>query len=475
MASDKISRRAFAQTAAFAVLAAAVPLVKLTPEAAAGTGVGSAVTDNVYSNDCPPPPCGSPAIEPPSAFRWNPAPLALYRQTDGTIATNWDVSAFAYAGAGKAYYVSLGAGSNTNDGLTLATAFQSVAKALQMPDVDIVYIDEGVYPRKHAFNQTTIPRSVSLIALPGKKVALCTHDVLTWTAEPGLTGTYKAARSSVGRVFDAAFTDPFGDYAELTVRGSAAEVAANPGSVYTDGTTVWVRTADSRPPDDRVRVFLAVRNANIEGAKTIYAEGISFEGGTNPLRAANSAAEPDQLKVYAKNCKFKYASSTNGFHILGAKECFTQQCEAARNRSDGFNYHIYNGFVPKAVEVGNIGRHNGIPGETNQNGSTSHDGATVIRVNGIYFGNIGPNVADVNGDTHSWNVGCVSCNSSVGVSNAQNVNWQNYGAGNKMWLDDCVSLGSLYDLYSSSSAAMYTRNVRSTGFFRTSGATITAY
>ncbi|CAG7601163.1 hypothetical protein PAESOLCIP111_00461 [Paenibacillus solanacearum] len=474
MESDKMTRRAFARTAAVAMLAAAVPIARVAPEAMAGGAAGS-VTESVYSNPNEDPACGGSAIPVPDGFRWNPAPLALYRKPNGTIATDWDVSAFVYTGAGKAYYVSLSAGSDANDGLTLGTAFQSVSKALLMPDVDIVYIDEGVYPRKHAFNSTTIPRSVSLIALPGKTVVLGTHDLLAWTAESGLTATYRAARSSVGRVFDAAFTDRFGDYTELTVRGSAAEVGANPGSVYSDGTYVWVRTADSRPPDARLRVFLAVKNANIEGGKTIYAEGIRFEGGTNPFRAANSAAEPDHTRVYVKNCKFKYASATNGFHILGTKECFSQNCEAARNRSDGFNYHHYNGKVPAAVEVGNIGRHNGIPGETNQNGSTSHDGATVIRVNGMYFDNIGPNVADVDAGTHSWNVGCVSYDSRVGVSTTQNVNWQNYGSGNSMWLDDCISIGSLYDLYTSSSAAIYTRNVRSNGFWKTNGATISAY
>jgi hypothetical protein len=128
-----------------------------------------------------------------------------------------------------------------------------------------------------------------------------------------------------------------------------------------------------------------------------------------------------------------------------------------------------------AVEVGSIGRHNGIPGQTNQNGSTSHDGGTVIRVNGMYFSNIGPNVADVNEDTHSWNVGCVSCDSRVGVSTTQNVNWQSYGPGNRMWLDDCVSVGSLHDLYASSSAAIYVRNARSHGVWKTNGATIAGY
>jgi hypothetical protein len=440
----------------------------------AGVTAANGVANSVYGTGEPP--CGNSPIAPPAEFRWNPAPLELYRRADGTIATDWDVSAFAYNGAGKAYYVSLHDGSDMNDGLTLATAFQSVSKALLMPDVDIVYIDEGVYPRKHAFNSTTIPRSVSLIALPGKQVVLGTHDMLTWTEESGYPGTYKAARTSVGRVFDAAFTDPFGDYAELVVRNSVAEVASNPGSAYWDGTTVWVRTADSRSPDDQLRVFVAVKNANIEGAKTIYMEGIRFEGGTNPFRGANSSAEPNELRIYAKNCKFKYSSATNGFHILGARECFTQNCEAARNRSDGFKYHLYNGRAPMAVEVGNIGRHNGIPGETNQNGSTTHDGATIIRVNGMYFSNIGPNVADVNEETHSWNVGCVSYDSRVGVSTTQNVNWQNYGLGNQMWLDDCVSIGSLYDLYASSAATIHIRNIRSNGRLKTnSGAAITAY
>lgn len=475
------SRRTFIATAACGLAAAAAaPLVRLA--SGSETAAASLPSDTALlpqsatlSSTVPAQSNIESAIPAPDRFRWSPPPLSLYREPNGTIATDWDASVHQYNGAGKTYYVSLSSGHNANDGLTLATAFQSVSQALQMPDVDIVYIDEGVYPRKHAFNGVTIPRSVSLIALPGKQVVLSTHDLLNWTLETGMTATYKTIRTTVGRVFDAAFIDRFGDYAELMPRQSPAEVEASPGSYHTDGTSIWVRTADSRPPDTRLRVFLAVRNANIEGAKTIYMEGIRLEGGMNPFRAANTAAAPDQLEVYAKNCTFKYASATNGLHILGVKLCMLQQCLAARNKSDGFNYHHYNGHAPSAVEVGCVGRHNGGPGAANQNGSTTHDGATIIRVNGMYYSNVGPNVADVDADTHSWNIGCVSYDSRVEAETTQNANWQNYGARNRMWLDDCVTIGSLHDLYSSSQAAIYIRNLRSGGVHRTNSATIAAY
>ncbi|TNJ65039.1 hypothetical protein FE784_16760 [Paenibacillus hemerocallicola] len=165
--------------------------------------------------DCGANPACTAAIGPPDGFRWTDVPLTVFRDTQGAIRTGFDVADYKFTGAGGTYYVSLSAGNNLNDGLTPATAFKSVWKALAMPDADIVHIDEGVYPRTHAFNGTTIPRSVSLLAVPGKTVVLGTFDQLQWTLEAGSARTYRAARTLVGRVFDTKFADPSGDYREL--------------------------------------------------------------------------------------------------------------------------------------------------------------------------------------------------------------------------------------------------------------------
>jgi hypothetical protein len=72
-------------------------------------------------------------------------------------------------------------------------------------------------------------------------------------------------------------------------------------------------------------------------------------------------------------------------------------------------------------------------------------------------------------DTHSWNVGCVCYRSTAAAETPQHVNFQAYGLNNKKWVDDGVSVGSLFDLRSSSGAALQYRNFRSNGIFSSAG------
>ena len=105
-------------------------------------------------------------------------------------------------------------------------------------------------------------------------------------------------------------------------------------------------------------------------------------------------------KLYAKDCKFLYGQSgvAGCLTVNGVAEVYLQGCEAAFGGQDGFNYHVLNSVVPKVVEIDCVGRSNGTAnGDDNDNGSSIHENGDICRINGEYYGNLGPNVVDIDG------------------------------------------------------------------------------
>jgi hypothetical protein len=95
-----------------------------------------------------------------------------------------------------------------------------------------------------------------------------------------------------------------------------------------------------------------------------------------------------------------------------------ENCISELNYEDGFNYHSLNGYNPEFIEVNCIGRFNGNGNNTGiNNGSTCHEYCRGIRLNGIYYGNEGRNVHDIN-DAHSWNVNCFAFDSVATTGDA---------------------------------------------------------
>lgn len=406
----------------------------------------------------------------PTGFTWTTAPITVYRNAKGKIETDFNVTTFKYNGAaGKIYYVDYNNGNDTNNGLTSGTALKKLRTALNKADVDIVMIAGGVYPRSFGtFGDIT--KSVSIISYNGEAV-ISMHEDLAWSLSAGQQKTYQANRANVVSVYDSRYKDGKGDYLKFTQKASTAEVEANPGSFYFDSVAniVYVQMSDSRVPDTDIRAYLLFNN-KVTGATTCYLEGISFESGGSPLwpSTVDGVALPS---VYAKNCKFKYGLESNGIRAEGAT-VYLQNCEAARNLDDGFNYHIKSAVNCKVIEVNCVGRDNGLSADTD-NGSTMHDGGKIIRVNGVYYGNVGPNVADVNDNTESWNLGCFGFNSKAVAAN-QNTDFTQDSA-SKVWLDTCASFSSSLSLQNRSATSQtYVKGNRFEGTESVTG-TKTAY
>jgi hypothetical protein len=391
----------------------------------------------------------------PEQFTWN-APITIEYDGFFYFRTNFDAATFAVPGAGKTYYVSL-TGNDTNDGLTLATAFRSIRVAMNKADVDIVRVAPGVYTRNFGMNGVNLNnRNVMIVPSAPGRVVITGMDTFTWTKTTGRTATYQVNRSSIYNVYDAKYLDRWGDHQLLTARTSIAEVDANPGSYYTDGTIVYVRTSDSRQPDNNVKVNMSVSTCDIANAGKVYMENIDFEGGRGLFIQGSTTVASG---IYCKSVTSKYGMARDGgFSALEINEAFFQDCVAARSENDGFNYHGVTNKV-KAIEVNCVGRHNGIDSNTD-NGSTMHDGGSIIRINCGFWGNKGPNVADVTAGTQSWNMGCFALEGAAPAANTGFQAGDTSGGGITAIYEGCIAYGSENDFVVRSGSTAYTGNNR---------------
>lgn len=396
----------------------------------------------------------------PNEFTWadNPLKNHIFTDGEGNFATDFDVSILAPKG--KKYYVDGVNGIDTNDGLTPETALQKIITAYNKSDVVEIMVASGHYGDAQGFNNTVIAKSISIKAIDGADVTISTKRGLgsAWVKTDGYTNVYNATRTLIKRVLDYTNVDINGDYIDLVLVGSVALVDSTPNSYYYSGGVIYAHTFDDRPADDEVTVYLDLRNLEVLGNKTVYLENIKLDGGKYCIRASSDVTGAPT--ILAKNCSFKYAFYDDGVSHYGANVIY-QNCTFAKNLNDGISHNMYSSTPTKAIEIDCISRHNGVT-EGNDNGSTSHDGCSVIRLKGAYYHNVGPNVADVGG-SESVNIACTA-NDSKGSGDSSKKGFtsstNNGITGNKVWLDSCVAFGNESDIYSDIDNFIYIRNTR---------------
>lgn len=412
-------------------------------------GIGSKFTRGVYRvNDLR----MSGKLTLPAAFSWFQDEVHL--QPDGTGGTTFDVAAHKPTG-GTRYYVRCTGGDDTDDGLTFATGFASIMAALAKPDVGEVVLEPGVYDRFRAvWGLITLPRPVAITVLGGGRAAILGSDARTsWTPDTTYPNVWRRTRTNLAGiepVWDAKYVDERGDWLCYgPAKATVADVSDTPGSWCYDSGQVCVRTIDDREPDADLHVFLDT-SCLIRGPHTIWIQNVDFLGVANVGPICYDSEEVPTW--YGWGCKHKYSQSTGGFRNRGGVS-YMVDCEFARNRGDGATYSQFGGSKPKGFELRCTGRHNGRTGLGNNQGSTMHDGGSVLRINGEYFENEGPGLEDVHEGTTSYNVGCHAYHSRKATESRN----YNSGDGTTMWLVACKSDGvRVYDAITSGTGKLYT-------------------
>lgn len=416
----------------------------------------------------------------PSAFKWQGHPLVNKIFTNGNgyfEAKDFDVSTYKNNSALLAkYYVDPVNGSDSNNGLSRANAFQNISHAMSRSDVGTIYLCGGIYQRGNAFFGTPITKSIDFIGIDDG-VYLTTGSWTSMTLMGGYSYTYRGSRSnSPSFVIDITAINEYGDPTKYTNVNSIADVESTPGSWYHNSGYLYMHTLDGSIPDStKIIICSSAGNASVQGNISVYFENCTFIGGTTGTIEAVSTAANDDTYLYAKDCKFLYTDNINADAVMckGTRLTIFQNCIAAYSQKDGFNYHALNGIAPNAIEINCIGRNNGNIEDSNDQGSTIHDAGNIIRINGIYYENYGQGTGDDSTNTHAWNLGCRAFASKAETDDTQNSNFFAYNDV-YLWLDGCTGYGSNYNV-AGDLTHTYIRNPRFTGTLKPAAATDPTY
>jgi hypothetical protein len=400
----------------------------------------------------------------PSAFTWTDTPIQIF--SDGiNFITPFDVSNYKLTG-GITYYVDSDNGADTNAGTSTSVPFKTVTKAYTTcasgDTINIISAAGSILDRGKWLSGTNIEKSVNIIA--NNPVTVFCGDVLTYTKTDTYNYVYGAARTNVGKVVDINYDKPilYTNVANISACDGLA------GSWYSDGTTLYVHTLDNSIPNSKILNILNIATAMVESLCTsrnvkIYLENLTIYGGSaGVVTVANNTSYP-YPEFYAKNCKFLHPTLVTGQNVvnmIGVKYAFLQNCEAAFGKADGFNYHAANGGITKFIEVNCIGHDNGVnaglASDNTFNGSTCHDGIKGIRVNCVYYNNVGANVADVMVGTQTLNFGCLSYDSASPSDTNNSFSAQQSGA--EMWMIGCQAFGCTWDIYGMTNTTVHLWN-----------------
>ncbi len=230
-----------------------------------------------------------------------------------------------------------------------------------------------------------------------------------------VTTTFPAYVATTGAsvLYDAVFVDDASMRVFLTPRTSQADVLNNVEGWYQNPTT---RVVTMRYWNENINAIKAQFTFipqqvlhTILGAH-VYIEGVKFSrfGGIwAEYENANRAS------LYVRNSSFAYGNTHNLFS-WGALTKYQNVDSSQSLGGDGFNYNIsqVNSLPADAIEVDCKACGNGIKKSLisvvgpsrNKNGSSAHPETTVVRINGKYQDNFGPNIADT-GDHKTWMVG----------------------------------------------------------------------
>jgi hypothetical protein len=359
------------------------------------------------------------------------------------------------------YYLNYQTGKDSVTSGTEARPFKTLSYALGR-GARLIYTYPGDIILNDAFGSITtsglLNQDIFIINKGARKTYILNSIVApVFTLYAGSMYSASITGVTVTNVVDLKFVNEFGLPLNLDVKGSLSSCQSTPNTYYISANTIYVHLKDDRVPDINVGILKIGTENRISASNSpvyIYNEGLSFIGGGYAYLHSGAFAS-----YLAMNCHYLY-SNGNGFNsATNGALTWLQNCIAYRNRNDGFNYAQGTGITTsKNIEVNCQGIENGYKESSTSanNGSSAHNNHTILRVNGSYHGNVGPNVIDVLG-SKSLNVGVEAYDSRGFDDSALNPtgggrNWPDFGdfgtgststaVGSKMWLFGCRSSDS---------------------------------
>lgn len=357
-------------------------------------------------------------------------PCNFYRDSTNLIKNN--MSFTQYTGGTKIYVNNSTGNDSTGNGL-IGTPYKTLVKAMTIAcaggdaSYNIVVLSDVPFMRDECFSTHTIQDKIIAITHndPTKRIVMTTGNRgLSWTQDG--TGTWKTTRTTVYSVYDFRAKDVNGVYIPLTNVASVVECQATPNTWYTDGTLVYVHTPDGLVPTEStisVNVLTGIPRPIIKGTGVLYLKDMDFmlmnNNGDGLYVAGDATGATVGGTFVADNCTFtsqgKSAQvadvSGSALALMNIKNTYLFNCKGAYACSDIFNYHFANVPVGNRREClvleYNCTAYNAGLSRTSQNNNTTtcHEGASIIRFGSIGYNALGPVLADV-ADCYSIMVDC---------------------------------------------------------------------
>lgn len=413
-------------------------------------------------------------VSAPSGFTM-PIPYPIYRMHDGTFTVDYDPRSRMLATSAE-FFVDPVNGNDANVG-TAGSPKRTLNGALTAANAGgvsaTIYLASGEYGLAGTGAQVVATVDLNIICL-GEAPAILGHTTIetgwTKTVAPNTNLWQKTVTGAAPVwVFDYKNLDSDGNPSAL-FRRSVAQAHETLDSCAASGQIVYVRTFDDRQPDADIRVVRTGLGMDF-GNSAVYMENVWFFGARGEIfKSVPNVPNPRTIH----NCRFGFAfendvTSLDNVGLIMVSESFA----IWGHRNDGWNYHSAALGTGEAMEIGVVGRHNGNgnTSQLNNNGSTSHDGRKIIRVNGRYTDNYNRNIHDVGDGHQTWMLGCEASRAEYNALPTQfdngNFAWSRDSASEvcRAWLDNCTTEhGALFDLWSGGSSFVYTRNMDLTGW-----------
>lgn len=230
--------------------------------------------------------------------------------------TDYSVEEFFYP-FGYAYYVDTVNGNNTADGLTQATAVKSLNVALnKTPMATTIYLKGGT---TDTLDTVINARQLTLISKDSTPAILSGALTVTAWATAVQTNTYSfATPTAVAGVVDYSLANSLGEPTRLPLVSSAAALGTlTTGGYFSDGTTLYVRTANGRKPDSDIKVIRSNTGVAVTGKSVVYLGNINIVD-THFGIVAESLDATNKPIVYGKDLLVKTTTSLANVNAFGA-------------------------------------------------------------------------------------------------------------------------------------------------------------
>jgi hypothetical protein len=413
----------------------------------------------------------------PSGFDWTP-PVNVYRTSGGTYYTDYDPTPFLIEGEPgvTTMYVDSATGNNSNPGTAALPKATLLAASNMGRQAKLLIKARGTF-NIGVTSQLQVGHDELVVEAWGGDICVITTEAhssapLVWTDEGGGVWSAPAPSASFNSIAPYLGTD-VDALVKYPLAASLVACQATPGTYFrvtSPSIRHYVHTIDGTSPATGHTIYAANGSAQLVNwgsfsyAQTIGFYGVDFRGGVSALRMEGTSAFAKRMHLV--NCFFKHGSSSAAMQWMGGVTdgvVISYGCTAGPSDFDCFSYHTSNGSnngtpVPNAIEINCTGTGAGKFTGANQ-GSTTHFGGKVLRVNGTYSNNQHDQVADVGAGTRSWNVGC-----TAGPRRSGDTTNAGFIAGNdasdvRMWLDGCAFDDVQFDVNTASGGSIYYRNM----------------